>query len=170
MSATDECEYVSELVRPVRPFFSLSSPSPPVTLGGVVLGPYHHPDGFEGLPVVGGVVLRGHVVPRSPEDAVPDALVPLVVVLAVEIGRHAGVKPPAGAVVGATVPGGVHVVVAVWRGEELLVMVEVLVEADGISGRPAAATYQFLLRGVTPLSRYCTLLAHTNPWVLTCIR
>lgn len=151
--------------RPVRPFFLiLSLPPPPVTLGGVVLGPYHHLDGFEGLPVVGGVVLRGHVVPRSPEDAVPDALVPLVVVLAVEVGRHAGVEPPAGAVVGATVSRRVHVVVAVGRGEELLVMVEVLVEADGISSRPTVATHQFLSRGVTLMSHYCTLPAHANPW------
>lgn len=153
-------------MRPVRPFFFffLSLPPPPVTLGGVVLGPYHHLDGLEGLPVVGGVVLRGHVVPRSPEDAVPDALVPLVVVLAVEVGRHAGVEPPARAVVGAAVPGGVHVVVAVGRGEELLVMVEVLVEADGISGRPTVATHQFLLRGVTPPSHYCTLPTPATHW------
>lgn len=116
----------------------------PIVLGSVVLGPRHHLDRFEGLPVVGGVVLCGHVVPRSPEDAVPDALVPLVVVLAVEVGRHAGVEPPAGAVVGAAVPGGVHVVVAVGRGEELLVMVEVLVEADGVSSRPAAVTHRFI--------------------------
>lgn len=81
--------------------------------------------------------------PRSPEDAVPDALVPLVVVLAVKVGRHAGVKPPAGAVVGSAVSRGVHVIVAVGGGEELLVVVEVLVEADGISRRPTAATHQF---------------------------
>lgn len=132
-------------MRLVRPFFFFPShhhrrPSP---LRGVVLGPYHHLDRFKGLPVVGGVVLCRHVVPRSPEDAVPDALVPLVVVLAVKVGRHAGVKPPAGAVVGSAVSRGVHVIVAVGGGEELLVVVEVLVEADGISRRPTAATHQF---------------------------
>lgn len=109
----------------------------PVLLRSVILGPYHHLDRFEGLPVVGGVVLCGHVVPCPPEDPVPHSLVPFVVVLPVEVGRHAGVKPPAGAVVGAAVPGGVHVVVAVGRREELLVVVEVLVEADGV---PSGAT------------------------------
>lgn len=80
--------------------------------------------------------------PRSPEDPVPDSFVPLVVVLAIEVGRHAGVEPPAGAVVGSAVSGGIHVVVTVGRGEELLVVVEVLVEAEGVSGRPTAMTYQ----------------------------
>lgn len=74
--------------------------------------------------------------PRSPEDPVPDALVPLVVVLPVEVGRHAGIKPPAGAVIGATVTGGVHVIVAVRCGEELLVVVEMLVETDSIPSCP----------------------------------
>lgn len=109
-------------------------------LGGIVLGPDHHLDSFEGLPVVGGVVLRRHVVPRSPEDSVPDALVPFVVILSVQVGGHAGVEPPAGAVVGAAVSGGVHVVVAVGRGEELLVVVEVLVEVEGVPGGSAAMT------------------------------
>lgn len=109
-------------------------------LGSVVLGPYHHLDSFEGLPVVGGVVLCRHVVPRSPEDPVPDPLVPFVVVLSVQIGGHAGVEPPARAVVGTAVPGGVHVVVAVGRGEELLVVVEVLVKVEGIPGSSAAKT------------------------------
>lgn len=112
----------------------------PVLLRSIVLGPYHHLDRFEGLPVVGGVVLCGHVVPCSPEDPVPDALVPLVIVLPVEVGGHAGVEPPAGAVVGAAVSGGVHVVVTVGRGEELLVVVEVLVEADGIPSSPTVST------------------------------
>lgn len=78
--------------------------------------------------------------PRSPEDPVPDPLVPFVVVLPVQVGGHAGVEPPAGAVVGAAVSGGVHVVVAVGRGEELLVVVEVLVEAEGVPGGSAAMT------------------------------
>lgn len=111
-----------------------------VILGSVVLGPYHHLDSFEGLPVVGGVVLRRHVVPRSPEDPIPDPFVPFVVVLPVQVGRHAGVEPPAGAVVGTAVSGGVHVVVAVGRGEELLVVVEVLVEVEGVPGGSAAMT------------------------------
>ena len=106
-------------------------------LGGVVLGPDHHLHRLEGLPVIGGVVLRGHVVPGAPEDAVAHALVVLVVVLAVEVGRHAGVEPPARAVVGAAVAGGVHVVVAVGRGEELLVVVELLVEHEGVACRAA---------------------------------
>lgn len=58
----------------------------PVLLRSVILGPYHHFDSFEGLPVVGGVVLCRHVVPCSPEDPVPDSLVPFVVVLPVEVG------------------------------------------------------------------------------------
>lgn len=78
--------------------------------------------------------------PRSPEDPVPDPLVPLVVVLPVQVGRHAGVEPPARAVVGAAVFGGVHVVVVVGCGEELLVVVVVLVEVEGIPGSPAATT------------------------------
>lgn len=76
--------------------------------------------------------------PCSPEDPVSDSLVPLVVVLPVEVGGHAGIKPPAGAVIGTAVSGGVHVVVAVGRGEKLLVMVEVLVEADSVPGSPTA--------------------------------
>ena len=106
-------------------------------LGGVVLGPDHHLHRLEGLPVVGGVVLCGHVVPGAPEDAVAHTLVALVVVLAVEVGRHAGVEPPARAVVSTAVAGGVHVVVAVRCGEELLVVVELLVEAEGVPRRPA---------------------------------
>lgn len=129
----------SESTFVIRPLFRRSDPAP-ISLGSVVLGPYHHLDGFEGLPVVGGVVLRRHVVPRSPEDPVPDSLVPLVVVLPVQVGRHAGVEPPAGAVVGAAVSRGVHVVVTVGRGEELLVVVEVLVEVEGVPGSPAAMT------------------------------
>lgn len=109
-------------------------------LRSVVLGPYHHLDSFEGLPVVGGVVLRRHVVPRSPEDPVPDPLVPFVVVLPVQVGGHAGVEPPAGAVVGAAVSGGIHVVVTVGRGEEFLVVVEVLVEVEGVPSGSAAMT------------------------------
>lgn len=103
-----------------------------VLLRNVILRPYHHLDGLEGLPVVGGVVFCCHVVPRSPENPVPDSLVPLVVVLPVEVGRHAGVKPPARAVVGAAVSRGVHVIVTVGCREKLLVMVEVLVETYGI--------------------------------------
>lgn len=114
----------------------------PSFLRGVVFGPYHHLDRFEGLPVVGGVILCRHVVPRSPEDPVPDALVPLMVVLPVEVNGHAGVEPPAGAVVGAAVSRGVHVVVTVGCGEEFLVMVEVLVETHGVSSRPTATTRQ----------------------------
>lgn len=76
--------------------------------------------------------------PCSPEDPVSDSLVPLVIVLPVEVGGHAGIEPPAGAVIGAAVSGWVHVVVAVGRGEKLLVMVEVLVEADGVPGGPTA--------------------------------
>lgn len=74
-----------------------------IHLRSIVFGPYHHLDSFKGLPVVGRVVLCGHVVPRSPEDAVPDSLVPLVVVFPIQVGGHAGVEPPAGAVVGAAV-------------------------------------------------------------------
>lgn len=108
----------------------------PVLLRSIVLGSYHHLDSFEGLPVVGRVVLCCHVVPCSPEDPVPDSLVPLVVVLSVEVGGHAGVKPPAGAVVGGAVARGVQVIVAVRRREELLIVVEVLVETDGIPSSP----------------------------------
>lgn len=82
--------------------------------------------------------------PCSPEDPVPDSLVPLVIVLPVEVGGHAGIEPPAGAVVGTAVSGGIHVVVAVRRGEKLLVMVEVLVETDGISSCPTTMTHQFI--------------------------
>lgn len=78
--------------------------------------------------------------PCSPVDPLPDSLVPLVVVLPVEVGRHAGVEPPAGAVVGATVSRWVHVVIAVKSGEELLVVVILFVEADGVPGSPAAKT------------------------------
>lgn len=112
----------------------------PVPLRSIVLGPYHHLDSFEGLPVVGWVVLCRHVVPCSPEDPIPDPLVPLVVVLPIQVGRHAGIEPPTGAVVGTAVSGGVHVVVAVGRGEKLLVVVEVLVEADGVTGSPTVST------------------------------
>lgn len=112
------------------------SKSLPVLLGSIVLGPYHHLDSFEGLPVVGRVVLCRHVVPCSPEDPVPDPLVPLVIVLPIEVGGHAGIEPPAGAVVGAAVSGGVHVIVAVRCGEKLLVMVEVLIETDGVPSGP----------------------------------
>lgn len=113
----------------------------PVLLRSIILGPYHHFDSFEGLPVVGRVVLCRHVVPCSPEDPVPDSLVPFVVVLPVEVGGHAGIKPPAGAVVSAAVSRGVHVVVAVGRGEKFLVMVEVLVETDGVPSSPATMTH-----------------------------
>lgn len=65
--------------------------------------------------------------PCPPEDPVPDSLVPFVVVFPVEVGGHAGIEPPAGAVVGAAVSGGIHVIVTVGCGEELLVVVEVLV-------------------------------------------
>lgn len=82
--------------------------------------------------------------PCSPEDPVPDSLVPLVIVLPVEVGGHAGIEPPAGAVVGAAVSGGIHVVVTVRRGEKLLVMVEVLVETDGISSCPTTMTHKFI--------------------------
>lgn len=82
--------------------------------------------------------------PCSPEDAVPDSFVPLVVVLPVEVGGHAGVEPPAGAVVGAAVSGGVHVVVTVGRGEELLVVVEVLVETDGVPSGPTTVTHRYI--------------------------
>lgn len=75
--------------------------------------------------------------PRSPEDPIPDSFVPLVVVFPIQIGRHAGIKPPAGAVVGAAVSRGVHVIVQVRRGKQLLVVVEVLVEANGVTGSPA---------------------------------
>ena len=78
--------------------------------------------------------------PCSPEDPVPDPFVPFVVVLPVQVGRHAGIKPPARAVVGATVTGGVHVVVAVGCGEELLIVVEVLVEVEGVPSGSAAMT------------------------------
>jgi len=107
-----------------------------VLLRSVVFGPYHHLDSFKGLPVVGRIVLCRHVVPRSPENPVPDSLVPLVVVLPVEVGGHAGVEPPAGAVVSAAVSRGVHVIVAVGCRKEFLVVVEVLVETDGIPSCP----------------------------------
>lgn len=41
----------------IRPLFRRSNPAL-IFLGSVVLGPYHHLDRFESLPVVGGVVLR----------------------------------------------------------------------------------------------------------------
>lgn len=82
--------------------------------------------------------------PCSPEDSIPDPFVPLVVVLPVEVGGHAGVKPPARAVVGTTVSGRIHVIVAVGRGEKLLVVVEVLVETDGVSSCPTAMTHQYI--------------------------
>lgn len=116
-------------------------------LRSIVFGSYHHLDRFKGLPVVGWVVLCRHVVPRSPEDPIPDTLIALVVVLPIEVGRHASVEPPARAVVGAAVSRGVHVVVAVRRGEELLVVVEVLVEAHGIASRSAAMIRQLIRRG-----------------------
>lgn len=78
--------------------------------------------------------------PCTPEDPVPDSLVPLVVVLPIEVGRHAGIKPPARAVVSAAVSRWVHVVVAVRCGKELLVVVEVFVETDGIPSSPTAKT------------------------------
>lgn len=105
----------------------------PVLLRTIVLGPYHHFDSFKSLPVVGGVVLGRHVVPRSPEDPVPDSLVSLVIVLPVEVGRHAGVKPPAGAVVGPAVPGGVAVVVPVRRGERPVAVIVLFAEAESIT-------------------------------------
>lgn len=79
--------------------------------------------------------------PRSPEDPVSDSFVPLVVVLPVEIGGHAGIEPPTGAVVGAAVSRGVHVIVAIRRSEELLVVVKVLVETDGVSSSSTEMTH-----------------------------
>ena len=136
---------ISCLVRPpgfcvppcLYPSVAAFAHRPSGPLGGIVLGPDHHLHRLEGLPVVGGVVLRGHVVPGAPEDAVAHTLVTLVVVLAIEVGRHAGVKPPARAIIGAAVAGGVMVVVAVGSGEELLVVVKVLIKADGVSSRAA---------------------------------
>lgn len=114
-----------------------------VFLRSIVLRPYHHLDSFEGLPVVSRVVLCGHVVPCTPEDPVPDSLVPLVIVLPVEVSRHACIKPPARAVVGTAVSRGVHVIVAVRRGEKFLVMVEVLVETDSVPRSPTTMTHQY---------------------------
>lgn len=129
----------------------------PFLLRSIVLGPYHHLDSFEGLPVVGRVGLCWHVVPCSPEDPVPDPFVPLVIVLPVEVGGHAGIKPPARAIVCTAVSGGVHVVVTVRRGEELLVMVEVLVETDGVPSSPTTMTWQYILDVVVP---YEYLITH----------
>lgn len=115
----------------------------PVVLRSIILWPYHHLDSFEGLPVVSRVVLCWHIVPCSPEDTVSDSLVPLVIVFPVEVSRHASVKPPARAVVGAAVSRGVHVIVAVRCGEKFLVMVEVLVQTESIPCSPTTMTHQY---------------------------
>lgn len=81
--------------------------------------------------------------PCSPEDPVPHSLVPLVIVLPIEVGRHTGIKPPARAVVGAAVSRGVHVIITIRRGEKLLVMVKVFVETDGIPCSPTTMTHQY---------------------------
>jgi len=99
-------------------------------------------------------------VPCSPEDPVPHALVPLVIVLPVEVGGHAGVEPPAGAVVGAAVPGGVHVVVSVVRGEKLLVVVEVLVETYRVPSCPATMTHGYI--DIKNVCLLLNILSHTR--------
>lgn len=53
--------YSSGMTMRVHEFLSLLpflSDCSSLILGSIVFGPYHHLDGFEGLPVVGGVVLR----------------------------------------------------------------------------------------------------------------
>lgn len=71
--------------------------------------------------------------PRPPENPIPDSLIFAYVVPAVEICRHAGIEPPAGAVVGPAVPGRIAVVVPVRGGEQPVVVIVAAAEAQGIA-------------------------------------
>lgn len=77
--------------------------------------------------------------PCTPKNAIANPFVFLVVVLAIEIGRQAGIKPPARAVVGTTVSRGIPVIVLVWGCKELLVMVVVPAVVESISCCAAVA-------------------------------
>ncbi|PWA26129.1 hypothetical protein CCH79_00015199 [Gambusia affinis] len=80
--------------------------------------------------------------------------------------RHAGIEPPARAVVRAAVSRGIHVIVTVRGGEELLVVVEVLVETDGI---PSCST----VRGDSPCAveadRSVKALLYDGPATTECL-
>lgn len=93
----------------------------------------HHLDSFERLSVVGGVILCGYVVPRPPENPIPDPFVLPHIVSPVEVCSHAGIKPPAGAVVGPAVPGWIAVVVPVRGGERPVVVIVTSAEAQSIT-------------------------------------
>lgn len=93
----------------------------------------HHPDSFEGPSVIGGVILCRYVMPRPPENPIPDSRILPHVVPPVEVCSHAGVKPPPGAVVGPAVPGWIAVIVPVRGGERLVVVIVAFAEAKSIT-------------------------------------
>lgn len=93
----------------------------------------HHPDGFKSLSVICGVILCRYVMPRPPENPIPDSLVPSHIVSSVEVCSHAGIKPPAGAVVGPAVPGWIPVVVPVRGGKRPVVVIIAFAEAQSIT-------------------------------------
>lgn len=101
----------------------------------------HHCDSFKRLSVIGGVILIRYVVPRPPENPIPDSPVTPHIVSAVEVCSHAGIKPPAGAVVGATVPGWIAVVVPIRRGERPVVVIITSAKAESITCSTRVTAY-----------------------------
>lgn len=101
-------------------------------------GPHHHFDLPKSFPVTVHVIVRS-AGPGGPKDAVADPFVFLAIIFAVEVGGHAGIEPPPGAIVCAAAARGVLIVVPVRGAEELLVVVVAFVEVQGVPGCAAVA-------------------------------
>lgn len=115
-----------------------------------------HP--FEGVALSSATV--GQDVPCPPVNAVRHAAVAPVVIPAVQVGRQAGVKPPACAVVLATVAAGVAVVVSVCGAEGSAVVVVALAVAQRVARvagvfprcQPVPTTLSILVRWALKLT------------------
>lgn len=71
--------------------------------------------------------------PRPPENPIPDPFILPNIVSAVQVSGHAGVKPPARAVVGPAVPRRIAVMVPVRGGKRPVVVIITLAEAQSIT-------------------------------------
>ena len=120
----------------------------------------HHCNRFKRHSVISQIILWRNVVPCPPKDTISDPFVLSYIVSAVEVGCHAGIKPPPWAVVRPAVPRQVPVVVPVRGGERPVVVVVVLVEPQGVARGPPSS----------PLRTGGSAAARWPPWTARTLR
>lgn len=116
------------------------------------------------MPVISGVILSGYVGPCAPENPITQSFIRSRIISPVEVCSHTGIKPPAGAIVGSTIPGGVAVVILIRGGEGLIVVVVHSAEEQSITcGACVTAHRQSVLQLLTSNAevRVLRMLPHT---------